>query len=100
MLYLHDRYASHTNWHLPQTSGQKRFRVRSRKYPLAGDAVLAPEDNGGPPFGIREVFTHLCREFAKALLVLKFQVKRMVGECELVVKLIYDFNEVPLAQGR
>jgi hypothetical protein len=80
MLYLDDRYASHPNWHLPQTSVQKRFSVRSRKYPFTGNAVLAAEDGGGPSFGIREVFTHLCQEFAQASLVLKFEVKRMVGD--------------------
>ena len=74
--------------------------MRSRKRPFTGDAVLAAEDGRGFSFGIREVFMYFCQEFAQASLVLKFEVKRMVGECELVVKLIYDFDEVPLSQGR
>jgi hypothetical protein len=41
-------------------------------------------------FGIREAFKYLGEEFDQASLVLKFESERMVGECELVVKLRID----------
>jgi hypothetical protein len=84
ILYLHDRYASHGNWNLSRTSAQKRFSMRRRKRQFTNDEVFATTDGVVLSIGIREVFTHLRQEFAQAFLVLKFEVKRMVGECELV----------------
>jgi len=92
------RYALHANWHL-QTYAQKRFSLCSRKRPFTNDAVSAAEDGVGFSFGIREEFTCFCQEFGQASLVLKFESERMVGECELVVKLICGRNEVPLSPG-
>jgi hypothetical protein len=58
--------------------------------------VSAAEEGIVPSFGIREVFTYLCQEFGQASLVLKFESQRMVGECELVVKLICELQQSSL----
>src|SRR4029077_7840573 len=34
IFYLHDRYASHANWNLSQTSAQKRLSVRGCESPF------------------------------------------------------------------
>jgi len=76
-----------------------RFADRQRTRFPDNDAVCAAEDAVVPSFGIRKAFTYLGQEFGQAFLVLKFESERMVGECELVVKLIYDFNKVALSPG-
>src|SRR5260221_13862789 len=99
ILYLDDRYASHANWHFSQTSAQKFFGLRGRKCPFTNDAVSAAEDGVVASFRIREPFTYHYPEFRQASLVLEFKSERMVGECELVVKLIYGRNKIPLSPG-
>jgi len=93
ILYLHDRYALHANWHL-QTYAQKRFSLCSRKRPFTIDAVSAAEDGVGFSFGIRAEFTCFAKNSVK-----KFESERMLGESELFVKLICGRNEVPLSPG-
>jgi hypothetical protein len=61
--------------------------------------VSVTEDGVVPSFGIREEFPYFGQEFGQAPLVHKFESERMVIECELVIKLIYDFNKVPLSPG-
>src|SRR5260221_14703413 len=97
--YLHDPYALHPNWFFLQTPAQKRFSLGSRKRPFTNDAVLVAEDGVGFSFGIREAFLYFCQEFDQASLVFKIESERIVGESELVVKLIYDFNKVALSPG-
>ena len=75
------------------------FSLASRKRPFTNDAVPAAEDGVSLSFRIWEELTYLFQEFGQASLVPKFELERMVGECELVVKLICDFNEVPLPPG-
>jgi hypothetical protein len=74
--------------------------MRSGKRPFTDDVVSIAEDGVDLSFAVREEFEYLRQEFRQALLVLEFELERMVLECELVVKLIYDFNEVPLSAGR
>jgi hypothetical protein len=71
--------------------------MRRRKRPFTNDEVFATTHGVVLSFGIREAFTYLCQEFGQASLVLKFESERMVGECELVVKLICDFNKISLS---
>jgi hypothetical protein len=71
--------------------------MRSGKRPFTDDVVSIAEDGVDLSFAVREEFEYLRQEFRQALLVLEFELERMVLECELVVKLIYDFNEVPLS---
>ena|SRR6266404_611453 len=99
ILHLHNRDASRTNWCLSQTPVQKKFGLGSRKRPFTNDAVAAAEDAVDSSFGIRVAFTYLSQEFGQASLVLKFESECMVGECEFVVKLIYDFHNIPLSPG-
>jgi hypothetical protein len=80
-------------------SAQKRFGMRSRKRPFTNDVVSVAEDGVDLSFGVREESDYLCQEFRQALLVPEFEFERVVDECELVAKLIYDFNEVPLSPG-
>jgi len=61
------------------------------------DVVSVAEDGVSFSFEIREEFAYLCQKFRQGFLVLEFE--RMVGDCELIAKLIYDFNEVPLSPG-
>jgi len=74
--------------------------MRSGKRPFTDDVVSIAEDGVDLSFAVREEFEYLRQEFRQALLVLEFELERMVLECELVVKLIYEFNEVPLSPGR
>jgi hypothetical protein len=72
ILDLHDGYALHANWHLSQTSTQKRFSLRSRKRPFTYDAVSTAEDGVGLSLGIPEEFT--CVVLLSALIAAKGRI--------------------------
>ena len=56
--------------------------MRSGKRPFTDDLVSIAEDGVDLSFAVREEFEYLRQEFRQALLVLEFELERMVLECD------------------
>jgi hypothetical protein len=77
----------------------KGFRLGSSQGPFTNGIGCAAEDDIICSFGIRKQFICFGEEVDQASLIFKFEFERMVDEGEMVIKLIYDFNEVSSFQG-
>src|SRR5215472_7753844 len=90
ILSAHDRCASQGNWESKVRGARAGHSLRCRKFPFSKDVISALEGRIYFQRGVREKLPRFLKEFDQAPLVRKLEVERMVGEREVVVKLIHS----------